>query len=55
MRERLALLRESEQCELEDRRQRIFQEKQLKEQLLLEQLDNIALRRNLAEQAALRR
>ncbi|RXN11351.1 cilia- and flagella-associated 99 [Labeo rohita] len=54
LRERLALLRESEQCELEDRRQRIFQEKQLKEQLLLEQLDNIALRRNLAEQAALR-
>ncbi|XP_067311110.1 cilia- and flagella-associated protein 99 [Pseudorasbora parva] len=54
LRERLALLRESEQCELEDRRQRIFQEKQLKEQLLLEQLDNIALRRSLAEQAALR-
>ncbi|XP_056333451.1 cilia- and flagella-associated protein 99 [Danio aesculapii] len=53
LRERLALLRESEQCDLEDRRQRIFQEKQLKEQLLLEQLDNIALRRNLAEQAAL--
>ncbi|XP_073783836.1 cilia- and flagella-associated protein 99 isoform X2 [Danio rerio] len=54
LRERLALLRESEQCDLEDRRQRIFQEKQFKEQLLLEQLDNIALRRNLAEQAALR-
>ncbi|XP_077094498.1 cilia- and flagella-associated protein 99 isoform X2 [Siphateles boraxobius] len=54
LRERLALLRESEQCELEDRRQRIFQEKQLKEQLLLEQLDNIALRRSLAEQAASR-
>uniref|UniRef100_A0A673HYH8 Cilia and flagella associated protein 99 n=1 Tax=Sinocyclocheilus rhinocerous TaxID=307959 RepID=A0A673HYH8_9TELE len=54
LRERLARLRESEQCELEDRRQRIFQEKQLKEQLLLEQLDNIALRKSLAEQAALR-
>lgn len=55
LRERLARLREFEQCELEDRRQRIFQEKQLKEQLLLEQLDNISLRRTLAEQAALRR
>ncbi|XP_016129855.1 cilia- and flagella-associated protein 99 [Sinocyclocheilus grahami] len=54
LRERLARLRESEQCELEDRRQHIFQEKQLKEQLLLEQLDNIALRRSLAEQATLR-
>ncbi|XDV43598.1 hypothetical protein PO909_012053 [Leuciscus waleckii] len=54
LRERLALLRESEQCELEDRRQRIFQEKQLKEQLLLEQLDNIALRRSLAEHAVSR-
>uniref|UniRef100_A0A8C1FYV6 Cilia and flagella associated protein 99 n=1 Tax=Cyprinus carpio TaxID=7962 RepID=A0A8C1FYV6_CYPCA len=54
LRERLARLREFEQCELEDRRQRIFQEKQLKEQLLLEQLDNISLRRTLAEQAALR-
>ncbi|XP_073682524.1 cilia- and flagella-associated protein 99 [Garra rufa] len=54
LRERLALLRESEQFELEDRRQRIFQEKQLKEQLLLEQLDNIALCRSLAEQATLR-
>ncbi|XP_048047607.1 cilia- and flagella-associated protein 99 isoform X2 [Megalobrama amblycephala] len=54
LRERLALLRETEQCELEDRRQRIFQEKQLKEQLLLEQLDNIALRRSLAEHAASR-
>lgn len=53
LRERLARLREFEQCELEDRRQRIFQEKQLKEQLLLEQLDNISLRRTLAEQAAL--
>uniref|UniRef100_A0A673K2X8 Cilia- and flagella-associated protein 99-like n=1 Tax=Sinocyclocheilus rhinocerous TaxID=307959 RepID=A0A673K2X8_9TELE len=54
LRERLAVLSESEQCELEDRRQRIFQEKQLKEQLLLEQLDNIALQRSQAEQAALR-
>ncbi|ROJ19169.1 Cilia- and flagella-associated protein 99 [Anabarilius grahami] len=54
LRERLALLRETEQCELEDRRQHIFQEKQLKEQLLLEQLDNIALRRSLAEHAASR-
>ncbi|XP_016101631.1 zinc finger protein 853-like [Sinocyclocheilus grahami] len=54
LRERLAVLSESEQCELEDKRQRIFQEKQLKEQLLLEQLDNIALQRSQAEQAALR-
>ncbi|XP_039522454.1 cilia- and flagella-associated protein 99 isoform X3 [Pimephales promelas] len=54
LRERLALLRESEQSELEDRRQQILQEKQLKEQLLLEQLDNIALRRSLAEHAASR-
>ncbi|XP_051578308.1 cilia- and flagella-associated protein 99-like isoform X2 [Myxocyprinus asiaticus] len=54
LRERLTLLRESEMCKLEERRQRILEEKQVKEQLLLEQLDNIALRRSLAEQATAR-
>ncbi|TRY57918.1 hypothetical protein DNTS_014428 [Danionella cerebrum] len=54
LRERLSLLRASEQIELEDRKQKILQEKQLKEQLLLDQLNNIALGRNLAGQAVMR-
>lgn len=52
LRERLMMLRELQQFEQEERRNRILHEKQMKEDLLVEQLDNIALCRSLAEQAA---
>nr|XP_055029131.1 cilia- and flagella-associated protein 99 [Misgurnus anguillicaudatus] len=52
LRERLMMLRELQQFEQEERRSRILQEKQVKEQMLLEQLDHISLCRSLAEQAS---
>ncbi|XP_057199414.1 cilia- and flagella-associated protein 99 isoform X2 [Triplophysa rosa] len=52
LRERLIMLRELQEFEQEERRNWILQEKQMKEELLLDQLDNIALCRSLAEQAA---
>lgn len=55
LRERLMMLRELQEFEQEERRNRILQEKQIKGELLLEQLDNIALCRSLAEQAAVAR
>uniref|UniRef100_W5K2R9 Cilia and flagella associated protein 99 n=1 Tax=Astyanax mexicanus TaxID=7994 RepID=W5K2R9_ASTMX len=55
LRERLARLREEEQQEQEEKRQKILEEKQSKEQLLLEQLDTIAIRRAGAGQAQARK
>ncbi|KAM6961106.1 cilia- and flagella-associated protein 99 [Aplochiton taeniatus] len=55
LRERLALLKDAEQREKEERRGRILEDKQEKEQLLLEQLDAIAIHRTALGQAALRR
>lgn len=52
LRERLMMLRELQEFEQEERRNWILQEKQMKEELLLDQVDNIALCRSLAEQAA---
>ncbi|KAA0711457.1 Cilia- and flagella-associated protein 99 [Triplophysa tibetana] len=52
LRERLMMLRELQEFEQEERRNWILQEKQMKEELLLDQLDNIALCRSLVEQAA---
>ncbi|XP_027027980.2 cilia- and flagella-associated protein 99 isoform X1 [Tachysurus fulvidraco] len=52
LRERLARLKVDEQREQEKRRQRILEEKQSKEQLLLEQLDTITACRTAAGQAA---
>lgn len=52
LRERLARLKVEEQREQEKRRQRILEEKQSKEQLLLEQLDTITACRTAAGQAA---
>lgn len=48
LRERLARLKEEEQREQEKRRQRILEDKQSKEQLLLEQLDTITACRTAA-------
>ncbi|XP_062864036.1 cilia- and flagella-associated protein 99 isoform X2 [Trichomycterus rosablanca] len=48
LRERLARLKEEERQEQEKRRQKILEEKQSREQLLLEQLDTIATRRTAA-------
>ncbi|XP_046904382.1 cilia- and flagella-associated protein 99 isoform X1 [Hypomesus transpacificus] len=55
LRERLSVLKDAEQREQEDRRERILLEKQNKEQLLLEHLDTIALHRTALGQAAERR
>ncbi|XP_076605094.1 cilia- and flagella-associated protein 99 isoform X2 [Chaetodon auriga] len=56
LRERLALLKEAQQIEQQEKRERILEEKQNKKQLLLEQLDTIDLhRRALAQAAAIRR
>ncbi|XP_070835645.1 cilia- and flagella-associated protein 99 isoform X2 [Chaetodon trifascialis] len=56
LRERLALLKEAQQTEQQEKRERILEEKQNKKQLLLEQLDTIDLhRRALAQAAAIRR
>ncbi|XP_071767100.2 cilia- and flagella-associated protein 99 [Centroberyx gerrardi] len=56
LKERLAVLKEAEQSEQQERRDRILEEKQNKEQLLLEQLDAIDLhRRTLAQAAASRK
>ncbi|CAL8272843.1 unnamed protein product [Merluccius merluccius] len=52
LRERLALLKEAECREQQQRRERILGEKQDKEQLLLEQLDAIDLHRKALAQAA---
>ncbi|KAG7277315.1 hypothetical protein CRUP_005849, partial [Coryphaenoides rupestris] len=52
LRERLALLKEAECREQQQRRERILGEKQDKEQLLLEQLDAIDLHRKAVAQAA---
>ncbi|XP_058256077.1 cilia- and flagella-associated protein 99 isoform X3 [Hemibagrus wyckioides] len=51
LRERLARLKEEEQQEQEKRRQRILEEKQSREQLLIEQLDAITACRTAAGQA----
>ncbi|CAB1335259.1 unnamed protein product [Coregonus sp. 'balchen'] len=55
LRERLAMLRDAEQREHQDRRGRILEDKKSREQLLLEQLDTIALHRTALGQAAARR
>ncbi|KAM4625089.1 cilia- and flagella-associated protein 99 [Polymixia lowei] len=55
LKERLAILKEAEQREQEERRGRILEEKHNKEQLLLEQLDAIDLHRKALAQAASRR
>ncbi|XP_019909458.1 cilia- and flagella-associated protein 99 isoform X2 [Esox lucius] len=55
LRERLSLLRDAEQREQQDRRERILGDKQGREQLLLEQLDTISLHRAAQGQAAIRR
>lgn len=48
LRERLAILKEEEQQELDKNRQRILEVKRTKEQLLLEQLDTITTCRTSA-------
>uniref|UniRef100_A0A674E4S1 Cilia and flagella associated protein 99 n=1 Tax=Salmo trutta TaxID=8032 RepID=A0A674E4S1_SALTR len=55
LRERLAMLRDAEQREHQDRRGHILEDKKSREQLLLEQLDTIALHRTALGQAAARR
>ncbi|XP_076149471.1 cilia- and flagella-associated protein 99 [Alosa pseudoharengus] len=55
LRERLGVLRVAEQRHLEERRRHVQQEKQSREQLLLDQLDNIATCRTAMEEAAARR
>ncbi|KAE8289906.1 Cilia- and flagella-associated protein 99 [Larimichthys crocea] len=56
LKERLALLREAQQTEQQEKREHILEEKQYKKQLLLEQLDTIDLhRRVLAQAAAIRK
>ncbi|KAL0969057.1 hypothetical protein UPYG_G00222140 [Umbra pygmaea] len=55
LRERLALLREAQQRQQQDRRECILEDKQSREQLLMEQLDTIALHRKAQGQAAVRR
>uniref|UniRef100_A0A8C8CNZ2 Cilia and flagella associated protein 99 n=1 Tax=Oncorhynchus tshawytscha TaxID=74940 RepID=A0A8C8CNZ2_ONCTS len=55
LRERLAMLRNAEQREHQYRRGRILEDKKSREQLLLEQLDTIALHRTALGQAAARR
>ncbi|XP_070777102.1 cilia- and flagella-associated protein 99 [Enoplosus armatus] len=56
LRERLALLKEAQQAEQQEKREHILEEKQYKKQLLLEQLDTIDLhRRALAQAAAIRK
>uniref|UniRef100_A0A8C7F3J0 Cilia and flagella associated protein 99 n=1 Tax=Oncorhynchus kisutch TaxID=8019 RepID=A0A8C7F3J0_ONCKI len=55
LRERLAMLRDAEQREHQDRRGRILEDKKSREQLLLEQLDTITLHRTALGQAAARR
>ncbi|XP_062378775.1 cilia- and flagella-associated protein 99 [Sardina pilchardus] len=55
LRERLCVLRVAERRHLEERKRRVQQEKQSREQLLLEQMDNIATCRTAMEQAAARR
>ncbi|XP_064811688.1 cilia- and flagella-associated protein 99 [Oncorhynchus masou masou] len=55
LRERLAMLRDAEHREHQDRRGRILEDKKSREQLLLEQLDTIALHRTALGQAAARR
>ncbi|XP_070699056.1 cilia- and flagella-associated protein 99 [Pempheris klunzingeri] len=56
LRERLALLKEAQQAEQQEKREHILEEKQNKKQLLLEQLDTINLhRRVLAQAAAIRK
>lgn len=55
LKERLALLKKAQQAEQQEKREHIFEEKQNKKQLLLEQLDAINLhRRALAHAAAIR-
>lgn len=55
LKERLALLKGSQQAEQQEKREHILEEKQNKRQLLLEQLDTINLhRRVLAHAAAIR-
>ncbi|XP_078031178.1 cilia- and flagella-associated protein 99 isoform X1 [Epinephelus lanceolatus] len=56
LKERLALLREAQQTEQQEKREQILEEKQNKRQLLSEQLDTITLHtRALAQAAAIRR
>ncbi|XP_041810514.1 cilia- and flagella-associated protein 99 [Chelmon rostratus] len=56
LRERLALLKEAQQAEQQEKREHILEEKLHKKQLLLGQLDTIELhRRGLAQAAAIRR
>ncbi|XP_044023302.1 cilia- and flagella-associated protein 99 isoform X2 [Siniperca chuatsi] len=56
LKERLALLKEAQQTEQQEKREHILEEKQNKKQLLLEQLDTIDLhRRALAQAAAIRK
>ncbi|XP_035530166.1 cilia- and flagella-associated protein 99 [Morone saxatilis] len=56
LKERLALLREAQQTEQQEKREHILEEKQSKKQLLSEQLDTIELhRRVLAQAAAIRK
>lgn len=52
LKERLALLREAQQTEQQEKREHILEEKQYKKQLLLEQLDTIDLHRRVLAQAA---
>ncbi|KAM3871377.1 cilia- and flagella-associated protein 99 [Diretmus argenteus] len=52
LKERLAILKEAEQCEQQRRREHILEEKQTKEQFLLEQLDAIKIHRKVLAQAA---
>ncbi|XP_035850328.1 cilia- and flagella-associated protein 99 isoform X2 [Sander lucioperca] len=56
LKERLALLREAQQTEQQEKREHILEEKQNKKQLLLEQLDTINLHtRALAQAAVIRK
>ncbi|KAM7403051.1 hypothetical protein PAMA_003804 [Pampus argenteus] len=52
LRERLALLKEAQQAEQQEKREHILEEKLNKKQLLLEQLDTINLHRRALSQAA---
>ena len=55
LRERLALLREAQKAAEEEKRDQIIQDKQAKEQLLLDKLDQISIfRAELGRAAALK-
>nr|XP_046269897.1 cilia- and flagella-associated protein 99 [Scatophagus argus] len=52
LKERLALLKEAQQAEQQEKREQILEKKQNKKQLLVEQLDTINLHRRVLAQAA---